>query len=87
MARNVNVTIFSERDGTRNNVPDWRIDLDVSWIDRNGESKSKSTSEHFLLLLNWLRTNYPRKFREMAEDLAFRIARAKHDVDDIGDWE
>ena len=86
MARNVNVIISSENDGTtRNNVPDFLIHFDATWIGDDGEEHSAQVDEYFLLLLNWLKTNYPVKAREVMQDLAFQIARAKYNIDAIGD--
>jgi len=82
MARNVNVIVTSESDGTaRDNVPDWLCHFDASWIDDNGDSHQAQVDEYFLLLLNWLRQNHPAKAKEVMEELAFRIARAKYGID------
>ena len=82
MARNINVFISSESDGTtRNNVPDWLIHFNVSWIDNDGQAHQRTEDEYFLLLLNWLKTNHPVKAKEVMEDLAFVIARAKYGID------
>ena len=82
MPRNVNVFVTSESDGTtRNNVPDWLIHFDVRWVDDDGDQHQRVEDEYFLLLLNWLRQNHPQKAREVMEELAFHIARAKYGVD------
>jgi len=74
--------VSSESDGTtRNNVPDWLIHFDVTWVDDSGELHRRTEDEYFLLLLNWLRQNYPQRAREIMEELAFKIARAKYGVD------
>jgi hypothetical protein len=83
MSRDINVIISSTQDGTRDGVPDWRIDFDAEWTDASGDSQQLSTSEHLLLLLNWLRTEHPAAAKRLMEDLAFRIARAKHGIDDV----
>jgi hypothetical protein len=85
MARNINVTITSEQDQIRNNVPDWRIDFAVSWIDKNGEPQQVETSEYFLLLLNWLRNENPQAGKRLMQNVAYRIARAKHGIDNVED--
>lgn len=82
MARNVNVFVSSESDGTtRDGVPDWLIHFDVRWTDDEGQEHQRVEDEYFLLLLNWLRQNHPVRAKEVMEGLAFRIARAKYGVD------
>jgi len=82
MARNVNVWTTSESDGTtRNNVPDWLCHFRVEWIDDEGQPHEREADEYFLLLLNWLRLNHPQKAKEVMDELAFRIARAKYGID------
>ena len=82
MARNVNVFVSSENDGTtRNNVPDWLCHFDANWIDDDGDYHEVQVDEYFLLLLNWLRQNHPTKAKQVMEELSFRIARAKYGID------
>lgn len=85
MARNVNVTVTSENDGTtRDNVPDYLINFDVTWIDNNGDPQQAAVSDYFLAdLLNWLRTNHPAAARQYMEQISFAIARVKYGIDDI----
>ena len=83
MARNVNVFITSENDGTiRSKVPDWLIHFEVSWTGDDGQLHQQTADEYFLLLVNWLKTNHPAKAKEVMDDLAFKIARAKYGIDD-----
>lgn len=82
MARNVNVTVTSESDGTRrNNIPDWLIHFDARWVDDAGIEHQQVVDEYFLLLLNWLRTNHPVAAKAAMEEIAFRIARVRYGVD------
>ena len=82
MATSVNVWVTSESDGTtRDGVLDWLIHFDVRWIDNAGMPQQRVEDEYFLLLLNWLKTNHPKKAIDVMNDLAYEIVRAKYGLD------
>jgi len=84
MAKNVNVSISSENDGTtRANVPDWLVRMAVSWVDVEGAPQERDMDRYFLLQLNWLRQNHPLEARRMMEWIVYRIERVRQGIDDV----
>lgn len=85
MARNINVWLTSENDGTkRQNVPDYLVHLRAMWVDDAGVAHDQSVDRYLLGQLNWLRTNYPGHARELMHDLVYRIERVRQGIDDVG---
>jgi hypothetical protein len=82
MARNVNVWIDSEQDGTRRqNVPDYLMHLTITWTDDTGAARSVTKDEYLLLAINWLINNHPRIAKQALQELVLTIARTRYGVD------
>jgi hypothetical protein len=85
MARNVNLTITSENDGTtRDSVPDYLVHL-ATWINGNGVARSFEQDRYLLGQMNWLITNHPQVARPFFENLVYRIERIRQGIDDPED--
>jgi hypothetical protein len=85
MARNVNVWLSSENDGTkRQNVTDYLVHLRATWVDGAGAAHDQSVDRYLLAQLNWLRTNYPGHARELMHKLVYEIERVRQGIDDAG---
>ena len=86
MARNVNLTITSENDGTtRNNVPDWLVHMHVDWIDKNNVAQEVTQDRYLLGQLFWLITNYSHVAQDKLQTLVYQIERVRQGIDDAED--
>ena len=83
MARNVNLTISYENDGTtRDNVPDFLIHMVATWIANDGTPHNLSEDRYLLPQLNWLITYHPAIAKSVLLDLVYRIERIRQGIDD-----
>jgi len=86
MARNVNLTITSENDGTtRNNVPDWLVHMRVDWIDKNNVAQEVTRDRYLLGQLFWFITNCPHDAQDKLQTLVYQIERVRQGIDDAED--
>lgn len=76
MARNLNLTISSENDGTtRNNVPDILVHMTVSGMTESGEPFTLTVDRYFLAQLNRLLSANQPAFIEFVKHATYRIER------------
>ncbi len=84
MARNINLTISHENDGTtRDNVKDYLIHMNATWETDAGESRSFSQNRYLLPQLNWVIQNHPAVAVQVFRELVYRIERVRQGIDDV----
>jgi hypothetical protein len=82
MAREINVFVTSESDGTtRDAVPDWLIHMAASWIDNAGQPQQAAVDRYLLAQLSWIKDSHPARARELMEQLVYEIERVRQGLD------